>query len=160
MKKAFISAAFLDAFNDFIAFFPFPVHLNHSFCRMLQTTGQIFEMIRALAEKNQKKALNLYYDLLSLKEPPMRILFLIARQFHQLLLVKSLAAKGYDRATIASRAKIAPFVAGRCMAQAKSFTTERLKTAVQDCVQAEEDVKTGKIADTLSVELLILKYSK
>ena len=126
----------------------------------VQTTGQIFEMIRALAEKNQKKALNLYYDLLSLKEPPMRILFLIARQFHQLLLVKSLAAKGYDRAAIASRAKIAPFVAGRCMAQAKSFTTEQLKTAVQDCVQAEEDVKTGKIADTLSVELLILKYSK
>ena len=64
----------------------------------VQTTGQIFEMIRALAEKNQKKALNLYYDLLSLKEPPMRILFLIARQFNQLLLVKSLAAKGYDRA--------------------------------------------------------------
>ena len=72
----------------------------------------------------------------------------------------ALAAKGYDRAAIASRAKIAPFVAGRCMAQAKSFTTEQLKTAVQDCVQAEEDVKTGKIADTLSVELLILKYSK
>mgnify|MGYP000885284180 FL=1 len=126
----------------------------------VQTTGQIFEMIRALAEKNQKKALDLYYDLLSLKEPPMRILFLIARQFNQLLLVKSLAAKGYDKAAIASRAKIAPFVAGRCMAQARSFTTDQLKTAVQDCVQAEEDVKTGKITDTLSVELLIMKYSK
>ena len=121
---------------------------------------QIFEMIRALAEKNQKKALDLYYDLLSLKEPPMRILFLIARQFNQLLLVKSLAAKGYDKAAIASRAKIAPFVAGRCMTQARSFTTDQLKTAVQDCVQAEEDVKTGKITDTLSVELLIMKYSK
>ena len=126
----------------------------------VQTTGQIFEMIRALAEKNQKKALDLYYDLLSLKEPPMRILFLIARQFNQLLLVKSLAAKGYDKAAIASRAKIAPFVAGRCMTQARSFTTDQLKTAVQDCVQAEEDVKTGKITDTLSVELLIMKYSK
>mgnify|MGYP001729275950 CR=1 FL=1 len=118
------------------------------------------EMIRALAEKNQKKALDLYYDLLSLKEPPMRILFLSARQFNQLLLVKSLAAKGYDKAAIASRAKIAPFVAGRCMTQARSFTTDQLKTAVQDCVQAEEDVKTGKITDTLSVELLIMKYSK
>lgn len=60
----------------------------------VQTTGQIFEMIRALAEKNQKKALNLYYDLLSLKEPPMRILFLIARQFHQLLLVKKPGRQG------------------------------------------------------------------
>lgn len=126
----------------------------------VQITGQIFEMIRALAEKNQKKALNLYYDLLSLKEPPMRILFLIARQFNQLLQVKSLSARGYDKAAIASRAKLAPFVAGRCMTQAKSFTTEQLKMAVQDCVQAEEDVKTGRIADTLAVELLILKYSR
>ncbi len=126
----------------------------------VQITGQIFEMIRALAEKNQKKALNLYYDLLSLKEPPMRILFLIARQFNQLLQVKTLSARGYDKAAIASRAKLAPFVAGRCMTQAKSFTTEQLKMAVQDCVQAEEDVKTGRIADTLAVELLILKYSR
>ncbi len=125
----------------------------------VQTTGQIFEMIRALSEKKQKKALDLYYDLLSLKEPPMRILFLISRQFHQLLLVKSLASKGYDKAAIASRAKLAPFVAGKCMAQAKGFTTEQLKNAVRDCVQAEEDVKTGKLSDTLSVELLILKYS-
>ena len=35
-------------------------------------------MIRAVAEKRQKQALDLYYDLLSLKEPPMRILFLTA----------------------------------------------------------------------------------
>lgn len=41
----------------------------------VQTTGQVFEMIRALSEKKQKRALDLYYDLLALKEPPMRILF-------------------------------------------------------------------------------------
>ena len=90
----------------------------------------------------------------------MRILFLIARQFQQLLVVKSLMSKGYDKAAIASRAKLAPFVAAKCMAQAKSFTREQLEAAVRDCVQAEEDVKTGRLSDTLSVELLILKYSK
>ena len=50
-----------------------------------QVSNQIFEMIRAVAEKRQKEALDMYYDLLALKEPPMRILFLIARQFNQLL---------------------------------------------------------------------------
>ncbi len=126
----------------------------------VQTTGQVFEMIRALSEKKQKRALDLYYDLLALKEPPMRILFLIARQFQQLLVVKSLMSKGYDKAAIASRAKLAPFVAAKCMAQARSFTQKQLEAAVRDCVQAEEDVKTGRLSDTLSVELLILKYSK
>lgn len=131
----------------------------NAICTM-QTTGQIFEMIRAIAEKNQKKALELYYDLLALKEPPMRILFLIARQFNQLLLVKSLAAKGLDKGAIASRAQIAPFVAGRCMTQARSFTLAQLEAAVQDCVETEEAVKTGAVSDLLSVELLIVKYSQ
>ena len=98
----------------------------------MQTTGQIFEMIRAIAEKKQRLALDLYYDLLALKEPPMRILFLIARQFNQLLLVKSLTAKGMDRASVASKAQIAPFIAGRLMTQARSFTMQQLRNAVQD----------------------------
>lgn len=125
----------------------------------MQTTGQIFEMIRAIAEKKQRLALDLYYDLLALKEPPMRILFLIARQFNQLLLVKSLTAKGMDRASVASKAQVAPFIAGRLMTQARSFTMQQLRNAVQDCVDAEEAVKTGRMTDVLSVEILIVKYS-
>ena len=50
-----------------------------------QITNRIFEMIRAVTEKKQRKALDLYQDLLALKEPPMRILFLLARQFNLLL---------------------------------------------------------------------------
>lgn len=46
-----------------------------------QTQNKIFDMVRAVTEKNQKRALDLYYDLLTLKEPPMRILFLLAKQF-------------------------------------------------------------------------------
>ena len=125
----------------------------------MQTTGQIFEMIRAIAEKKQRLVLDLYYDLLALKEPPMRILFLIARQFNQLLLVKSLTAKGMDRASVASKAQVAPFIAGRLMTQARSFTMQQLRNAVQDCVDAEEAVKTGRMTDVLSVEILIVKYS-
>lgn len=125
----------------------------------MQISGQIFEMIRAIAEKKQRQALELYYDLLALKEPPMRILFLIARQFNQLLLVKSLMAKGVDKAGIASRAKVAPFIAGRLMTQARSFTLRQLEEAVRDCVDTEEAVKTGRISDILSVEILIVRYS-
>ena len=71
-----------------------------------QTTNEIFEMVNAIAEKNQKKALSLYYDLLALKEPPMRILFLITRQFHILMQVKDLRRLGFDNKSIASKAGI------------------------------------------------------
>ena len=38
-----------------------------------QTANRIFDMVEAVAMKRQKKALDYYYDLLALREPPMRI---------------------------------------------------------------------------------------
>ena len=35
-----------------------------------QISNHIFDMVNAVAEKQQKRALELYYDLLALKEPP------------------------------------------------------------------------------------------
>lgn len=58
-----------------------------------RTVNKIFEMVRAVTEKNQKKALDLYYDLLTLKEPPMRILFLLSKQYRQLFLSKQMAGR-------------------------------------------------------------------
>ena len=125
-----------------------------------QTTNKIFEMVNAIAEGKQKQALELYEDLLSLKEPPMRILFLIARQFNQLYQVKLLSKEGLPSSEIAKQAGIVPFAMKKYQAQAKSFTEEELRTAVEECVGSEEAVKTGAMNDRLSVELLILKYSK
>lgn len=123
------------------------------------TESKIFDMIHAVAEKQQKKALDLYYDLLALKEPPMRILFLIARQFNQLLQIKDLREQGYDQGTIASKAGIAPFIVKRSLSQAARFEKAVLRQAVEDCVNSEEAVKTGRLGDRMAVELLIVKYS-
>lgn len=127
-------------------------------CTVL-TTNRIFDMIRAIAEKNQKEALKLYYDLLTLKESPRGILALLARQFQQLFLVKSLMVKGYDQASMASKTGLAPFIVRRLMGQARNFTTEQLTSALTDCAKAVEDVTSGRMNDVLSVELLIVKYS-
>ena len=124
-----------------------------------QTENKIFEMIDAISAKNQKKALDLYYDLLALKEAPMRILFLIARQFQNLLLIKSMSAKGYPAVSIAKTAGMPSFEVQKNLRQAGAFKINQLKEAIEDCGQAEEDVKTGRMADQLAVELLIVKYS-
>lgn len=124
-----------------------------------QTENKIFEMIDAISAKNQKKALDLYYDLLALKEAPMRILFLIARQFQNLLLIKSMSAKGYPAVSIAKTAGMPSFAVQKNLRQAGAFKINQLKEAIEDCGQVEEDVKTGRMADQLAVELLIVKYS-
>lgn len=125
----------------------------------VRTENKIFDMINAIAEKKQKHALELYYDLLALKEPPMRILALIARQFNLLLQVKDLRRQGFDQAAVASRAGIMGFVARNCLRQAEYFSMEMLRAAVEDCVRTDEAVKTGRMGDRLGVELLIVKYS-
>lgn len=125
-----------------------------------QITNQIFDMVNAVADRQQKKALRYYYDLLALKEPPMRILFLLARQFKLLLEVKEMDQKGYGRKEIAEKTGISPFVVGKYQTQAKAFQTKELRSIIEDSVETEESVKTGKLADTLGVELFIVNYSK
>ena len=119
-------------------------------------SNHIFDMINAIADKQQKKALELYYDLLALKEPPMRILFLIARQCNMLLQAKELKSKGYDNRTIGSKLGVPPFIAGKYLNQASRFKTTTLRSAVKQCVEAEEAVKSGQMNDMMSVEILIL----
>lgn len=124
-----------------------------------RVTSRIFDMVGAVAEKKQEKALELYYDLLTLKEPPMRILYLIARQFNMLLQVKELKQKGADNRQIGEKVGLPPFIAGKYVSQAAGFGQEELKRAIEECVTAEEAVKTGRINDVMSVEILIVKYS-
>lgn len=124
-----------------------------------QISNQIFEMLDAMANKRQKTALQLYYNLLALKEPPMRILFLIGRQFNLLLQARMLKQKGYGDRVIAEKIGVPPFAATKYLNQASKFKLDDLKNAVSECVEADEAVKNGTRNDRLSVELLIIKYS-
>lgn len=119
-------------------------------------SSRIFDMINAVADKKQKEALELYYDLLALKEPPMRILFLIARQCNMLLQTKELSSRGHDNRSIAAKVGIPPFAVSKYLRQASRFKASALRNAVLKCVEAEEAVKTGRMNDVMSVEILIL----
>ena len=124
-----------------------------------QITNHIFDMVNAVADKDQRRALDLYYDLIALKEPPMRILFLMIRQYRILFQVKALLKQGYGRKEIASKAGLHPFAAGKYMEQAKRFRMQELRAVMEDGAEIEQRVKTGLLTDNLAVELFIVKYS-
>lgn len=124
-----------------------------------QTTSHIFDMIAAIANKRQQQALNLYYDLLTLKEPPMRILYMLVRQFNGILQVQEEMSTGKGNGDIAKAMGVAPFIVGKYMTQAKNFTKAQLQEALADCADIEERVKNGRINDKMGVELMIIKYS-
>lgn len=127
---------------------------------IVQIQNQIFDMVEAVAQKKQKQALGLYYNLLALKEAPMKILALTARQFHMLLQVKEMKSKGYQESDIARQTGLNPyFLKKKYIPQAAQFKLPQLEAALRTCVEAEENIKTGRMSDILSVELIIVSLS-
>lgn len=120
---------------------------------------QVFDMIDAMAEKKQKKAIELYYDLLALKVEPIRILALLVRQFNILLQAKRLKANGTDNRTIAQRVGVSPYFIGKYISQASRFKYDYLRSALDDCLWADESIKTGRMNPTMSIEILLVKFS-
>ncbi len=123
------------------------------------TESQVFDMVRSVAEKQQSKALELYYDLIAQKEAPMRILYWITRQFNQLYQIKDLQSKGYPDHVIAERMGVRDFVVRKNKTLCQRFSLEELRKSIQICVEREEDVKTGRLNDRMAVELLIIQFS-
>ena len=121
--------------------------------------NKIFDMITAITEQRQRDALTMYSSLLRLKEPPLRILYLLARQYNILLLTLALHEAKIPNDAIASKIGVQPFVIRKSLPIAKKYSTGYLRSALEEMVDMEEAVKTGKMQDKLSIELLIIKYS-
>ena len=119
--------------------------------------NRIFDMIKALGVKDKKKVYELYFDLLTLKEPAMKILILMQRAFSGILQAKEGKGK-IDRKTLAGSIGlkgVAPFVAANYLSQADNFTTGQLKKIVESFARTEEDIKTGRIDERTGTELMI-----
>ena len=123
------------------------------------TTSKIFDMLEAIVKGNQKVAIDYYYDLLALKEPPMRILSLLVRQFTLILQVQEMDKHSIPRSEIAKRLGLPAFVIGKYLEQGKRYHRTQLETILRECAVSEESVKTGKITDLIAVELLIIQFS-
>jgi len=126
----------------------------------VQLKNRIFDMVSMTSAGDRKGAMRLYYDLLTLREPPLRILYLLAREIDRLYVVKSLIAEKHSRDEIAEILGLKPFIAGKMTVSAGRYTLEALRRSVEYALDLERSVKTGDLTDSLSVEMLILYFSR
>lgn len=108
-----------------------------------QISGKIFDMVELLDAKESKRALDLYYDLLMLKEPAMRILFLVTRHFQILMQLSDMMGGGFDYKSMASKVGVPEFAVRKYAGQARAFQGKRLEQIVRECVQHGEISKPG-----------------
>ncbi len=125
-----------------------------------QISDHIFDMIAAIGNKNQTKALELYYDLLSLKESPFKILSLLGRQYGIMLQVKELILNRCSVPQMAEKIKLNPYVVKKYVEQASNYELKEIKRALNACVEADEAIKSGRMKDQIAVELLIVDFSR
>lgn len=124
-----------------------------------EVQNKIWDMLSYISGKEKNKALRCYDDLLVLKEPPMRILYLIVRQFRILLIVANMKKEHKSNDQIAREAGIRTFTIGRYESQLRNYSIRDLEYNILSCTQMEEEIKTGRISDQIGLEMLIVGLS-
>lgn len=121
-----------------------------------QIVGKIFDMIDAVAAKENEKVFQLYGDLLELKEPPLVILHLLGRHINILLQVKEAGNSLSDR-DLAKKAGIPFFTVKKYKSQAKYFSKSQLFNLLEERADYEERFKTGRMGEKLVAEFFLVK---
>lgn len=122
-----------------------------------QIEGKIFEMMDALSKRDSRTTMRLYSDLVSLREPAMRILYLITRQFIILTKTKFALEKNHSSSELAAFLKVPPFTVKKYIEQSKGYTYEQLLSRTNMCQEADSAIKSGRLRDSVAVELLVVE---
>jgi DNA polymerase-3 subunit delta len=121
--------------------------------------ANIFEVVDSIGHKRGEAAILELRRLLETGEPPVRVLFMIARQFRLLLAAKDLVQKGYAEKQITAELGVHPFVTGKILRQAKNFAFKELEESLQSILDTDIALKTGTAPKT-ALENLILRLVK
>ncbi len=119
---------------------------------------RIFEMIGAVSRRQKDKALAIYMDLISLRTPSQVILTLLQREFSRLVQVKELQEAGVSEAEIARSAGLSPWIIRKnYLPITRSLDARRLTRSLQQCLQADQDYKSGLMDAGVAVEMTIIR---
>lgn len=119
----------------------------------------IFELVDAIGGKNSEVAVSIYNNLLFMKEHPISILTMITRQFRIMLQSLYLFEDNASYNDISMVVGIRSFTVKDYIRQSKNFSVDKLKYALQKCLDVDVSIKTGKIDAEMGVLLLIVEFS-
>jgi DNA polymerase III subunit delta len=123
--------------------------------------SNIFAFVDALAAGERDRALGLLEDLISTGEPPLRLTFMIRRQFQLVARARALLDRGIPRKEISSILKVPPFVARKLDEQGRKLDDEDLEYALAQVRDLESGLKGGSnLPDEFQVEMTVLKLSR
>ncbi|MBE5908497.1 MAG: DNA polymerase III subunit delta [Lachnospiraceae bacterium] len=122
---------------------------------------RMFILVDGIGEKNPRKAMLAYQDMLEHKVAPLYILVSLEGQFRSILQTKSYLEQGMKKNEIQKVMGLRyNFFVDKYQKMAKNFSTGQLERILIECASTDEQVKSGKLDASVGVEMLLLKYSK
>ena len=122
--------------------------------------SNIFAFVDSLAAGQRGRAVRLLEDLIETGEPPLRLTFMIRRQFQLVARARSLFEGGASHSDVARELTVPPFVARKLEEQGRKLDDGDLERALTLVLDLESGLKGGKdLDDGLQIELAVLKLS-
>ncbi|MBC7226410.1 MAG: DNA polymerase III subunit delta [Thermoflexales bacterium] len=116
----------------------------------------VFDLVDALGLRQGRQAAILLHRLLDAGENPMGIMAMIVRQFRLIIMVKDLAGRGENPASIAQTLGIHPFVARKLHTQSANFTPAQLERIYRYLLDLDVAIKTGDMTPEAALDLLVV----
>lgn len=117
----------------------------------------VFELTKAILNKELGKSIEIYKDLMMNKEEPIKLIVLIANSLRLLYQVKLLDRKGYNNQEIAQMLSLNPHRLKYIRQDGKDYELNELIILLDRLSQLDVDIKTGKIDKFKGLELFLIK---
>ena len=114
----------------------------------------IFSLTNSILQKDTKKSIKIYKDLLLMGEEPIKLIVMIANQFRLLLQVKLMVKNGYKQIEMASIIKEHPYRVK--LALSSNYLEDELISNIKKIYKLDSDIKSGKIDKNFGLELFLL----
>ena len=114
----------------------------------------IFDTMDALAKKNIKLANKLINTQLALGMNEQHLLTMIAYQFRNMVLIKSLTEQGIGEGKLASVAQLHPYVVQKTKSFIKDFSTLKLSKIFSILHKVDVAIKSGKTPPQVGLDIL------
>ncbi|MDQ0339603.1 DNA polymerase-3 subunit delta [Caldalkalibacillus uzonensis] len=120
----------------------------------------VFKLVDQVVQLRVDQAFSTLDELLRRNEEPIKILFLLARQFRLIFRAKDLAEQGYSERQMSQIIGVHPYVCKLAIRQGRRFSLEQLAEVLDQLAELDYKLKTGLLDKRLALELFILQLTQ
>jgi DNA polymerase III subunit delta len=119
----------------------------------------VFTLVDHVVQARMEQALLTLHELLKKNEEPIKILFLLARQFRIIYRVQQLVQQGFSTKQMGSILQVHPFACKIAARQAKAYSAQQLARILDEAAEADYQMKSGRMDKVLALEMFLLRLN-